>query len=455
MFFNIKYFHYKKLLFYCIILVSLVWVNVTSAYEVNKNAVALIIAKNKAGKTVGTGSGFIVKPEGTLLTNYHVLVDAHSVKVHLPNGTKAEVKEIYKIDRIKDFAILKLEEGLYSTLELGDSTKLKDYDYTSALGYLSENVRETSGTAKGIIEQTYGFVLGIHSQALPGIPFIYSTTEFGPGFSGGPVVDKSNKVVGIATIEGHSMNLSIPIQYIKPFLHETNTFDFNELLRQDKTSKEAMYYRGNFYLHGLSEPNKAINEFKKILELDPNFTLAHYDLAVAYRHIGKEEEAILQYEKTIELQPNFPEALSNLGGYYFRTGKVEQAKNLFKKAIAIYPNFIHALSNLGAVLNKLGKPGEAIPYLKKTLSLDPEFAIASFNLGNSQFALKRFEEAQKSFERSANMGLDFLSMHWKLYEIHLRKKAYKRVEKELQIILEMDPLNEKAGKKLSELPKLH
>jgi len=455
MLFNIKYFHQKNLLFYCTILVSLIWVNVTNSHEVNKNAVALIIAKNKAGKTVGTGSGFIVKPEGTLLTNYHVLVDAHSVKVHLLNGTKVNVKEIYKIDRVKDFAILKLEEGLYSTLELGDSTKLKDYDYTSALGYLSEDVKETNGAAKGIIAQTYGFVLGIHSQALPNIPFIYTTTEFGPGFSGGPLVDKSNKVVGIATIEGHSINLSIPIQYIKPFLHETNTFDFNELLRQDKTSKEAMYYRGNFYLHGLSDPNKAINEFKKILGLDPNFTLAHYDLAVAYRHIGKEEEAILQYAKTIELQPNFPEALSNLGGYYFRTGKIEQAKNLFKKAIAIYPNFIHALSNLGAVLNKLGKPEEAIPYLKKALTLNPEFAIASYNLGNSQFALKRFEQAQKSFERSANMGLDFLSMHWKLYEIHLGKKAYKKAEKELQIILEMDPSNEEVGKKLSELAKLY
>ena len=172
--FNIKFFHYKKLLLYYVILVSLVWINITNAHEVNKNAVALLIAKNKAGKTVGTGSGFIVKPEGTLLTNYHVLVDAHSVKAHLPNGTKVNVKKIYKVDRIKDFAILKLEEGLYSTLELGDSTELKDYDYTSALGYLSENVTETNGTVKGTIAQTYGFVLGIHPQALPGVPFIYT-----------------------------------------------------------------------------------------------------------------------------------------------------------------------------------------------------------------------------------------------------------------------------------------
>ena len=458
MLFNIKHFHRihrKKLILYCFILLSLAWLNAPYAHEVNKNAIVLLIAKNKAGKTVGTGSGFIIKPEGTLVTNYHVIVDAHSVKVHLPNGIKVDIQEIYKIDRIKDFAILKMEAGLYSTLELGDSTELKAYDYTSALGYLSENVRETNSTNEGIIEQTYGFVLGIHPQALPDVPVIYTTTEFGPGFSGGPLVDKSNKVVGIATIEGHSINLAIPIQHIKPFLNKTNTFSFDELLRQDKTSKEAMYYRGNFYLHGLSDPNKAINEFEKLLELDPNFSLAHYDLAVAYRYLGMEEEAILQYEKTIELQPNFPEALSNLGGYYFRAGKTEKAKTLFKKAIEIYPNFIQALSNLGAVLNKLGKPEEAIPHLKKTLTLNPEFAIASFNLGNSQFALNHFEKAQKSFERSADLGLDFLSMHWKLYEIHLEKKAYKKAEKELQKILEMDPFNEEVGKKLSELLKFH
>ncbi len=447
--------HHKCFAFFSTLLLSLCLLSSASAHEVNKNAVALLIAKDKAGKTVGTGSGFVVQPEGTLVTNYHVLVDAHSVKAYFPNGIQADVKGIHKIDRTKDFAILKLDDGFYSTLELGDSSSIKSYDYTSALGYLSENIKENDGTVEGVIAQTYGFVLGVHPQAFPNIPFIYTTTAFGQGFSGGPLVDKSNKVVGIATIEGRSINLAIPIQNIKPFLNETGTFSFQELLQQDKNSKEAMYYRGNFYQYGLGDPNKAIDEFEKILELDPSFTLAHYDLAVAYRDLGMEDQAIEQYEKTIALQPNFPEALSNLGGYYFRSGKIEEAKNLFKKAIEVYPNFIQALSNLGAVLNKLGKPEEAIPYLKKALTLNPEFAITSFNLGNSQFALKRFDEAQKSYERSAKMGLDFLSMRWKLYEIHLNKKAYKKAKEELQTILEMDPLSEEAKQKLSELPTVH
>ena len=69
--------------------------------------------------------------------------------------------------------------------------------------------------------------------------------------------------------------------------------------------------------------------------------------------------------------------------------------------------------------------------------------------------MNHFEEAQKSYERSVEMGLDFLSMHWELYEIHLEKKEYKKAEKELKTILEMDPLNDDAKKKLFSLPSIH
>ena len=445
----------KKIFWVPVLLIFLGWVGPAIANEVNKSAIALLIAKNEAGKTVGTGSGFVIQPEGTLVTNYHVLVDAYSVKAYFQNGDQVDVKGIYKIDRTRDFAILKLSEGLYSTLELGDSSILQAYNHTSALGYLSENVKESDKKAEGIITQTYGFVLGIHPQAFADIPFIYTTTEFGPGFSGGPLLNQDNKVIGIATIESRSINLAIPIQAIKPFLKQNKTLSFKELLKQDKISKEAMYYRGNFYLYGLGNPNKAIEEYKKILVQDENFILAHYDLAAAYRDLGMEKKAIQEYEKTIELQPNFPEGLSNLGGHYFRSGKIEQAKILFKKAVKVYPNFIQALSNLGAVLNKLGQPEEVIPYLKKTLALNPEIAIAHFNLGNSQFMLNRLQEAQNSYERSIKMGLDFLSMHWKLYEIYLKNKNLKKAEKELKTILEIDPLNEEAQKKLSTFPNIH
>jgi tetratricopeptide (TPR) repeat protein len=441
--------------FYLIIALSLTLSGLASGYEVNKNAVALLIAKDKAGKTVGTGSGFVANPEGTLVTNYHVLVDAYTIDVHFPDGSHSNVEGIFKVDRSKDFAILKLKQGFYSTLEIGDSSSVVPFSYTSALGYPSAEVTQQEDKVEGQLVQTYGFVLGVHPQAHPDTPYMYTTTPFSPGFSGGPVVNKANQVVGLATVEGRSINLALPINPVKEFLHEKSTFSFQTLLEEDKTSLEAMYYRGNYFLYGLGDPDKALAEFEKILAKNPNFALAHYDLAVAYRDLGMPEKSIIEYEKTLELTPDFPEALSNLGGYYFRAGKLDQSVELFKKAVQVYPNFIQALSNLGTALNKQGHPKEAIKHLKKALSLDPEFAMANFNLGNSLFALDRFDEAKKMYELSQKQGIDFLSMHWKLYEIHKQNQNPLGMKKELETILEIDPLNEEAKKKASELPIAH
>ena len=73
----------KNVVFASILLILLGWLSSAIAYEVNKSAVALLVAKNKACKTVGTGSGFVIQPEGTITTNYHVLVDAYSVKAYV------------------------------------------------------------------------------------------------------------------------------------------------------------------------------------------------------------------------------------------------------------------------------------------------------------------------------------------------------------------------------------
>ena len=137
------------------------------AYEVNKSAIILLNCKGKSGKTISTGTGFVVKPNGTLITNYHVLVDAVSVDAIFLNGNTAPVEKILKVDRIKDFAVLKLKEGFYSTLEIGDSRNVRAFDYSSALGYLTQNVMEEGNRAKGNILQTFGFVLGVHPQAYP------------------------------------------------------------------------------------------------------------------------------------------------------------------------------------------------------------------------------------------------------------------------------------------------
>ncbi len=424
-------------------------------YEVNKNAIVLLAAKNKQGQVVSTGTGFVIQPEGIVVSNYHNLLNASAMEAFFRDGTHVPVEFIRNLDRTKDFCILQLKEGFYSTLELGNSDEIRDFHYSSALGYPIQAVRMNAISAKNNLLQTYGFTLGMHPQAFPDFNFIYSTTPLSSGFSGGPLVNNKNQVVGISTVEGRAINLALPINYIKPKLNENLKLTFEQLLEQDKTSREAMYYRGSFALFDEGDPNKAINLLKKFLSLNPNFPIAYYDLAIAYRNIGEVDNAIKEYEKALKLNPNFPEALSNLGGQYFRQGDLEKAVTRFKQAIAVYPNFIQALSNLGAVLNKQNKAKEALPYLQKAINLDPEFAIAYFNLGNSQFALNKIHKAEKAYSKAVELGLDFLSLHWKLFEIYEKQGRPAEAIQELKVILQLDPQNPEAKKKLESLNSHH
>ncbi|MDP6736791.1 MAG: tetratricopeptide repeat protein, partial [Nitrospinaceae bacterium] len=88
---------------------------------------------------------------------------------------------------------------------------------------------------------------------------------------------------------------------------------------------------------------------------------------------------------------------------------------------------------------------------EKALNLDPKFGLAYFNLGNTHMALDHLDEAREAYEKSVENGIDFLSLHWNLYKIYHRQEKRQEAIKELNIILQIDPLNLDAQKKLKEL----
>lgn len=134
------------------------------------------------------GSGFIVSPDGIILTNAHVVDGAKEVTVKLIDHREFKAK-VLGADKTSDIAVLKIEAHGLPTVRMGNSDKLGVGDYVLAIG--APFGLEETATA-GIVSAT--------GRSLPGdgaVPFIQTDAAVNPGNSGGPLFDSSGAVVGI------------------------------------------------------------------------------------------------------------------------------------------------------------------------------------------------------------------------------------------------------------------
>lgn len=141
----------------------------------------------------GMGSGVIVGPEGTVVTNNHVVGNAAAVEVKLQDGRSFVSKEIIK-DPKTDLAVIKLETKPGYNLpyaEFGDSGRVDIGDWVLAMG----SPFGLSGTVTAGIVSSKGRPLGAAMYE----DFLQTDAAINPGNSGGPLVDLDGKVIGINT----------------------------------------------------------------------------------------------------------------------------------------------------------------------------------------------------------------------------------------------------------------
>ncbi len=139
---------------------------------------------------VGFGSGFVIDPDGVILTNNHVVAGAHEVVVEFNDGRKFTTRDI-KTDRKTDVAIVRIKgvKGL-PHLELGDSDQMEIGDRVLAVGApfgLAGTVTHGIISGKG----RNGINLAMYED------FLQTDAAINPGNSGGPLVNLEGKVVGM------------------------------------------------------------------------------------------------------------------------------------------------------------------------------------------------------------------------------------------------------------------
>jgi serine protease Do len=136
----------------------------------------------------GEGSGFIVSPDGYILTNAHVVDNAEHVTVRLTDRREFTAKVVGK-DKATDVAVLKIDSTGLPTVKIGDSRRAQVGEWVVAIG--SPFGFENSVTA-GIVSAK--------SRSLPDgtyVPFIQTDVAVNPGNSGGPLFNLAGEVVGI------------------------------------------------------------------------------------------------------------------------------------------------------------------------------------------------------------------------------------------------------------------
>jgi serine protease Do len=138
--------------------------------------------------TLGIGSGFIVSPDGTILTNAHVVDGASDVTVKLTDKREFKAK-VVGIDKPSDIAVLKIDARDLPVVKTDAADDVRIGEWVVAIGapFGFEN-SVTSG------------IVSAKSRSLPGdayVPFIQTDVAVNPGNSGGPLFNMRGEVIGI------------------------------------------------------------------------------------------------------------------------------------------------------------------------------------------------------------------------------------------------------------------
>jgi len=166
----------------------------------------------------GQGSGVIIDPSGTIVTNHHVIDDASKVQVHLKDG-RTLVGEVIGSDEATDIALVRVKAEDLPSASLGDSESLKVGQFVLAIGN-ALGLPGAPTVSMGVIS-----ALG---RPLPGTDFVLeglvqTDAAINPGNSGGPLADLDGRVIGINTAMipfAQGVGFAIPSDTIKRIIDQ-------------------------------------------------------------------------------------------------------------------------------------------------------------------------------------------------------------------------------------------
>ncbi len=175
----------------------------------NGAIVTIVLANDD--KPIAQGTGFIVNPDGVIVTNYHVIKTGNVAVVKFSDGAVFAVDGVLAADKDRDLAVIKIHGRTFHTLVLGNSNQIQ----------VGEEVVAIGNPLGFELTVSNGILSGVRTDKEAGGKFLQVTAPITHGSSGGPLFNMMGEVVGITTLGfegGGNLNFAIPVNDAKRLL---------------------------------------------------------------------------------------------------------------------------------------------------------------------------------------------------------------------------------------------
>ena len=187
-----------------------------------KPSVVVIESVDRNGYEGGRGTGFVVREDGVIATNFHVIGEHRDFSIRFSDGRTFRPRSILAIDRDRDLALVKIDAKKLPVLKLGNSRDLIPGQAVLSIGNpLGYEHSVSRGVIAAIRELEFG----------DGRPMVQVAIPIEPGSSGSPALDLNGNVIAILSIKsGGAMGFGVPVNELKRLLGETNPIPMQKWL---------------------------------------------------------------------------------------------------------------------------------------------------------------------------------------------------------------------------------
>ncbi|MBV9718922.1 MAG: tetratricopeptide repeat protein [Candidatus Eremiobacteraeota bacterium] len=177
----------------------------------------------------------------------------------------------------------------------------------------------------------------------------------------------------------------------------------------------------------------ARGEFEQIVVLhpsEPQGSTAHYDLAIAYSNLHRNDDAARELRAAIALDPDFLAAMANLVSIDLARGDLREARKVADRYVALAPASARALYSRGIVALQSGDNAVARADFGKLLSENPSYAVAHYDLALAEERLGRYDAAERELQSALVLAPAYARARFALGVVLLREGEHAKARDE-------------------------